>query len=365
MRGLYVHIPFCKAICTYCDFPKIIAKHDIHIKYTDKLLEEIDSYNEYLDDIDTVYFGGGTPNSIDLALLERLFKRLEIVMANSKECSIELNSELITEELCVLLAKYHINRVSIGVQTINDSGIKLLNRAHNRNIVRNSVELLRHHGITNINMDFIFGIPYQTIDDVKKDLAFINEMNLTHVSYYSLILEEKTILEYKLSKGEIELPDDDLVADMYELIRNELKKMGYHHYEISNFAKEGFESIHNLKYWSQMEYIGVGNSSAGYLNGIRYQNERIVSKYIKNNVVEELEITDSIAKQEFFMLGLRKIDGVSINEYISKYKTDPFKEFKINELINKGLLELKDDYLKISDKYVFVGNLVFEEFVGD
>lgn len=367
MKGLYIHIPFCKSICSYCDFPKIIAKNYIHEIYVDTLIKEIDYYfsNNKLNNIDTVYIGGGTPNSINLSLLNKILAKLKPILINSIENSIELNPELVTDELCVLLNEYNINRISLGVESVVEKNIKILNRHHNRQMVVDSYNLLKKYGFDNINLDFMFGIPNENMLDVDCDLSFISEINPKHISFYSLILEDKTILKYKVDKKEIALLDDDLVADMYDLIKNRLNELGYHHYEISNFAYPGYESKHNLLYWNCDEYIGLGASSCGYIDHIRYQNNTIVAKYLKKwlDDYEKLSVYDE--KEEYFMLGLRKIDGVSISKYIQKFKSDPFKEFKIAELIDKGLLELNGDILKIKYDKIFVGNLVFEEFVGE
>lgn len=364
-KGLYIHIPFCKTLCSYCDFPKIIAKEENHINYISKLLEEIDSYNNELNNISSVYFGGGTPNSISLSLLEKVFIRVKNILASSSENSIELNPELITEELCDLLLKYNINRVSIGVQTINQKEIKLLNRHHSKELVIEKIELLRKKNITNINCDFIFGIPGQNINDIYQDLKFIEELKLPHISYYSLILEAKTVLEYKIKKKEISILDDDIVADMYELIVKRLKSLGYHHYEVSNFSYNGYEAKHNMLYWNCDEYIGIGAGACGYINDKRYQNHRIINQYLNDFLDEEEIISINEKKKEYFLLGLRMLDGVSIKKYKEKFKSDPFKDFNISSLIDKGLLEIDNDYLRIPEDKIFIANLVFEEFVGD
>lgn len=365
MKGLYIHIPFCKTICSYCDFPKIIAKKDIHYTYINQLIEEIDSYNKELNNIDTIYIGGGTPNSIELELLDKLLSKIDILLANSIENTIELNPELITEDLTQILSKHNINRVSLGVQTINESAIKLLNRHHTKDDVINGIRILKKYNIENINVDFIFGIPNTNMSDLKTDLDFILSLPITHISYYSLILEDKTVFMHLYNNDKLDMLDDDLIADMYEYVCKSLKNNNFHHYEISNFAKPGYESKHNMIYWNTDEYIGVGSGAAGYLNGYRYQNNRIVNHYL-NNYINEKEFIDTLeAKKEFFMLGLRLVDGVSINEYKSRFNSDPFADFNLNELINLKLLEIDNDKIKIAYDKLFVANLVFERFVGD
>ena len=227
------------------------------------------------------------------------------------------------------------------------------------------IELLRKKNITNINCDFIFGIPGQNINDIYQDLKFIEELKLPHISYYSLILEAKTVLEYKIKKKEISILDDDIVADMYELIVKRLKSLGYHHYEVSNFSYNGYEAKHNMLYWNCDEYIGIGAGACGYINDKRYQNHRIINQYLNDFLEEEEIISINEKKKEYFLLGLRMLDGVSIKKYKEKFKSDPFKDFNISSLIDKGLLEIDNDYLRIPEDKIFIANLVFEEFVGD
>ena len=273
MKGLYIHIPFCNTICSYCDFNKMISKIDRQNIYINRLIEEINSYDNKLNDLTSIYIGGGTPNSISLTNSESIFKVLDKYNNNLLEYSIELNPELINEELVILLKKYNITRVSIGVQTINDSSIKLLNRNHNRQTVVNAINLLKKYNIDNINIDMIFGIPNTTITDLNKDLDFVLSLPITHISYYSLIIEDKTIIKYKIDKNEIEELEDDLIADMYNLVSNKLNENGFIQYEISNYAKNGYESKHNLLYWTQQNYIGLGLNAVSFIDNKRLQTE--------------------------------------------------------------------------------------------
>lgn len=364
MRGLYIHIPFCNKLCSFCDFPKRInQKEDLKIKYINKLKEEIeDAINNYT--FDTIYIGGGTPNSLSLELLEDLFKSLEkIDFKQILEFTIEANYELITLEQVKLFKKYHINRVSLGVQTLNYEIANKINRYSNYKVLLEKIKLLRENGIENINLDFIFGLPNQTLEDVKKDLKYIKEINPKHISYYSLILEDKTVLSNLIQQNKINLPDDELTSKMYDLIIKELKESGYHHYEISNFAINGYESKHNLLYWDLDEYIGVGMSGASYFDNKRITNSKIIDNYLKNNDIIKNEETIEDSKGEYFWLGLRKIDGVSIQKYKDKFNSDPFKDFKIKDLVNKGLLEINDDIIKLTHFGLLHGNYVFEYFI--
>ena len=364
MRGLYIHIPFCNSLCYFCDFPKRInQKEDCKKRYINKIKEEIKEItSKYI--FNTVYIGGGTPNSLSLELLEDLLISLDkIDYSQISEFTIECNYELITKEQAIIFKKYNINRVSLGVQTLNKENATLINKYCDYEVLKDKIEILKAVGIENINLDFIFGLPNQTLDDVKKDLEYIKILNSKHISYYSLILEDKTVINHKLDKKELSLPNDDVTSDMFSLIINEMKEMGYHHYEISNFAKEGFESKHNLIYWNLDEYLGLGMSASSYINNCRITNSRIIDKYIENSdiIIEEIDIEKS--KGEFFWLGLRMIDGVSIDKYIQKYKSDPFLDFNIKDLIDKKLLEIIDGCIKLTPFGLEHGNYVFAKCI--
>lgn len=363
MKGLYIHIPFCNTICSYCDFPKQMASDIKKKEYIDYLLKEINSKKHLFNDITSVYIGGGTPNSLNINLLENLFNEIKDILINSIENTIEINSELLTEEQVQLFAKYNINRVSIGVQTIIPKLINGIKRHHNKQMVMNSIKLLRKYHIQNINLDMMYGLPHQKIEDLKEDLNFILSQPITHISYYSLIKEEKTILDYQLKHNQIDIPDDDLVADMYEYIDHILKKNKFEHYEISNYSISGFESIHNLLYWNCDEYIGVGASAASYFNDKRIQNSISLKGYYSNKLEEENELSLLDKKEEFMMLGLRKVSGININEYYTRFNSYPNDDFDIDKLIKMDLIDIKDGIMKIKEDKLLLANIVYEEFV--
>lgn len=365
MKGLYIHIPFCQNICSYCDFPKRVSITKIKEAYIARLIEEIDYYKNELNSIKTVYIGGGTPNSLDLSLLELLLIKIKPYLDHSYENTIELNPELINENLVQLLAKYKINRVSLGVQTINDTSLKLLNRHHHKEDVINSINLLKSYNIKNINIDLIFGIPNTNINDVKNDLDFFYSLKIPHLSYYSLILEEKTILYYKYKNNNLKLLDDDIIADMYDYICESLHKNKYCHYEVSNFSLQGYESIHNITYWKELEYVGVGAGASGFIKPYRYTNNSNISEYMKEFIESKEYISQLIEKQEFMMLGLRMLNGISMHEYESRYDSNPIVDFELDDLIQNGLLVIKDDRIKIPDDKIFIANIVYERFVGN
>lgn len=364
MRGLYIHIPFCKTICSYCDFPKRLGNNDLFEKYIDRLILEIKHYQNELNDIDTVYIGGGTPNILPIHLLEKLFLNIEKYLITSKENSIELNPELITDELAKLLHKYHFNRISIGIQTMKNESIKLLNRHHYDKDIINSFKYLRDNGINNINCDFIFGIPNTNLEDVKYDLDYILKFKPTHISYYALIIEEHTKLYLDIKNHKLEEISDDLEASMYEYINERLKMEGYIHYEVSNYAKLGYESIHNKLYWTENEYVGVGLGASGFINKKRYLNNLGIDSYLKNFIKEENYIDINEEKKEFMMLGLRLLKGIDVKEYEIRYKNSPIIDFPIiNDLVSRNLLKIENNHIKIPEDKIFLGNIVWREFI--
>lgn len=365
MKGLYIHIPFCNKICNYCDFPKMVSSDEIKNKYIKRIKEELEFRKDKLANIDTVYIGGGTPNSLSIELLEELLDSIKEYLKKSKESTIELNPDLIDINQIRLLKKYNINRVSLGVESFKDDTLKILGRTHNKKVVFEKIKLLKENGIENINIDLIFGIPNETIDDVKYNLECFKELDIPHLSYYSLILEDKTIFSYMLNNHKLELLDDDIVADMYDCINRFMIDNGYSHYEISNYSKKGYESKHNLLYWNEDEYVGIGLGASGFIKPYRYTNYKTLKEYFSEYTEDKTLIDLNEEKNEYFMLGLRKIDGVNLDDYKKKYNSNPFDEFNIQKLIDKGLLVLENNNLKVHPDKLFVANLVFEEFINE
>lgn len=364
MLGLYVHIPFCNTICTYCDFPKIIANECKKEEYIDNLIKELESYKDKLIDVKTVYIGGGTPNSLNNNLLRKLFEALKPYLDNSIENSIEINSELFNVEQAKLFKEFNINRVSIGVQTFNEKLLKIINRHHNKSMVLNTINILKEHNIDNINVDMIYGLPYQTIENLNKDIDELLDLDIKHISYYSLILEERTVLEYQIKNKIIENPDEDLTAEMAEILNKRLKNTKFKQYEISNYSLDGYESKHNLIYWNHDPYIGIGAKACGFYNNIRYQNNFVLKKYYENFIEFEENITVEESKKEYMMLGLRKIKGVKLEDYFLKFNSKIEEDFNLEKLFKYDLIEIVDGYLRIKEDKLLLGNIVFEEFVG-
>jgi len=269
MLGLYVHIPFCNHICYYCDFPKRVSNSILKEKYIESLFKEIKYYSSRFNDVDTVYIGGGTPSSLSIRLLKMIIAALPSYV---KEFTIECNPNDINKEFLDLLKEHSVNRISLGVQSFDDTSLKTIGRTHSGKNAINAIKLIKKYSF-NLNVDLIYNIPGQSLNQVVKELEVLGSLDIDHISYYSLILEDKTIFSKMIKTREIVPNDIDIEAEMFEMIITRLKQLGYNHYEISNFAKQSKESMHNLIYWKNQEYIGIGMSAAGYLKNTRYQNK--------------------------------------------------------------------------------------------
>lgn len=360
--GLYIHIPFCRNRCNYCDFNKSLNNNDNFIKrYINRVIEELNYYKNYLNQITTIYIGGGTPNSIPINELDRLLNKLDNI--NKKEFTIELNPEYIDLELIKILKKHNVNRVSIGVQTFNDKNLKYLGRSHNKETVFNAIKLLKKEGFFNINIDLIFGIPNTNLEDIKKDLDIFIKLDVPHLSYYSLILEKGTPFFNMYKNNKFKKINQDLEADMYKYIINYLKKHNYIHYEISNFCKKGYESKHNLIYWNMNPYIGIGLSASGFLNNKRYYNNDTFYSYYKSFKKREDLLTKNDLLFETIILNLRTNKGIDINKLEKAFNINLFKKYpKIKEMIDLKLLKINKNNLMLTQKGVFLSNQVYQIF---
>ena len=362
MKAVYIHIPFCSNICTYCDFCKMYYNKKHVTKYLEELEKEIkNNYNR--ETIETIYIGGGTPSSLDLEELEYLLKITEYFKTNNNlEFTVECNIENCSYEKLELLKKYNVNRLSFGVQTFNPNFLKVLGRKHNKEETFNVIECAKKLGFDNINIDLMYAFNGQTIDDLKKDLDLFLKLDINHISTYSLIIEPNTILEI----NDYENIDEDLDYEMYSLIENTLKEHGYKHYETSNFAKEGFVSKHNLTYWNNLEYYGFGLGASGYINSIRYNNTRSLNNYLKGNyVLDKHELSKQEKMEEEMFLGLRKLDGVNKKDFKNKYGIDIKDAFDIDPEIKKGLLIDDGNNIYIPEKYQYISNQVLIKFIGE
>jgi len=341
ISSLYVHIPFCEHICNYCDFCKVFYNENICDKYLDVLLNEL--YSCKIDNkLKTIYIGAVSPSILNNNQLERLLNSLHSYLDKDYEFSVEVNPENINEEKIELLKKYGVNRVSIGIQTFNKKIIEFLGRKHSYDDVKKCVKLLNDTGITNYSFDFIYGINEQAIENINTDLELAFSLKPKHLSLYSLILEDNTILKINKYK---EL-DEDTVREHYDFIYDKLKEKGFNRYEVSNFALNGYECKHNLVYWNNEEYYAIGVSASSYVNGFRYTTNRNISDYLKGVIKKEKYEVEK--EKEYIMLKLRLDEGINLIEYKSIFLEDFLLKYGsvVNEMIVNNLLEVKDNYLK-------------------
>lgn len=393
--GLYIHIPFCKRKCCYCDFVSFSNSEEKIEEYIDCLICEIKEVAENvkfqfqqkkgdLVNVRSIYIGGGTPSYIDSKYIKQILNTIrnsyDFVMAGLidkqeqfPEITIEINPGTVTEEKLLDYKNSGVNRISIGMQATQDRLLTQLDRIHSYQEFEMTYHLTRKVGFENINIDFMFGLPNQTLDDVKESLQKIKILNPEHVSVYSLIVEDGTTLSKQIEEGIMKLPDERLERTMYWTIKNFLEENGYKHYEISNFAKPNKESRHNLDCWNQKEYFGFGVAAHSYVDNVRFSNITDLNSYIenykhnepeKNFVFHEKENYLDTMK-EYLLLGFRKIKGVSKRDFENKFQLPIESIFKLEleELRGKDLILENEDFYYLSDKGIDLANLVFEKFV--
>jgi putative oxygen-independent coproporphyrinogen III oxidase len=368
-KAAYVHIPFCSHICYYCDFAKVLMTGQPVEAYIDELLKEYDSYG--ISSLQTLYIGGGTPSVLPAEQLEKLLTHLtkNLDLEELEEFTVEANPSDLTDEVLTVLAQSPVNRISLGVQSFDDKLLKKIGRTHTEAQVYSSIERLRAAGFENITIDLIYGLPNQTMEMVERDVQKFLELDLPHVALYSLILEDHTVFMNRQRRGRLRLPSDDRNADMYEYIIETLTAKGYSHYEVSNFGKIGYESKHNMTYWDNAEYYGVGAGASGYLEGIRYKNHGPVHHYLReeNKRVNEEVLTRKQRIEEEMFLGLRKKNGVSIERFHKKFgqTLEEIYGTIIEELKFQKMLFEADGRIQMTEKGFELGNEVFERFLLD
>ncbi len=345
--GLYIHIPFCKYICNYCDFCKKYTNTYDNEKYIKTLIKELEFYKEDFKKIDSIYIGGGTPSSLDLYLLDDLltFLNKNLDMDNIEEFTIEANPDDVDQNFVDLIVEKKVNRVSLGVQTLNNNILKNIKRGHTKKDVQEALNFLNDK-IKNISVDFMFNLPNQTLEDIEETFSFIekNSKQIKHVSYYSLILEENTILNNENFYG----LDEEQESNIYKTIQKNLEELSFNQYEISNFSKEGYSSFHNKKYWQLKEYIGVGLSASSFVSRKRYTTTRSMNDYVNSIqsgelcIVNEEYIDDTENKKEQIIFGLRTKEGI-------------FNNINLTENLIK-YFDIKDNFLSIKKEYLFLSN---------
>ena len=392
--GIYIHIPFCLKKCNYCDFISYENKLDIQEKYINNLKQEIYSQRDIIKNskVTTIYIGGGTPSIIEskyiLEIIEYLKNYIDRTNFENIETTIEVNPGTVTEQK---LKDYHdigINRLSIGLQAVQDELLKMLGRIHNYEQFLETHNMAKKVGFKNINVDLMIGLPEQSIGDVKESIDKILELQPEHVSVYSLIVEDGTKISKLIENGVYSLPDEELERMEYSYVKNKLELVGYEHYEISNFAKEGYYSKHNLNCWKQMEYLGFGVSAHSYYENVRFSNTEDLNTYInassqdfeefnfknlynkiesdksKLKIIQEIQNIED-KKKEYMLLGLRTLKGVSISEFKQKFGENPIYLFRkeLEKLVNEDLLRVDLDNIMLTRKGLDLANIVWEEFV--
>ena len=372
--GIYVHIPFCKKKCKYCDFISFSCFEEKEEEYVNCLIKEIEN-RKCSNIVSTIYIGGGTPSIINskniIKILDAIFSNFNVL--ENAEITIEINPGTVTKEKLEDYKKVGINRLSIGLQSTENRILELIGRIHNYEEFLKTYTWAREVGFKNINVDLMLAIPTQTEKELLSSVEKIIELNPEHISLYSLILEEGTELEELVEKAEVELLDEKIERKMYWETKKILEKSGYTHYEISNFSKNGFESNHNLDCWNQEEYFGFGLAAHSYFNNKRFSNTVELEKYLENvnniDFVKNIEIHEVQNKtskmKEFMMIGLRKIDGVKISDFERKFRINPlfYFRFEISILADEDLIEVDLDNIRLTKKGLDFANLVFEKFI--
>lgn len=376
MRGIYIHIPFCRKICNYCDFYKMVVSDGFKKEYINYLIEDLKyTINKYdLKEINTIYIGGGTPSCLPLESLKLLFDELSssFDLRRLSEFTIEANPEDLSVEFIELIKKYHVSRLSIGVQTFSFKNQSVLGRVTNFEKLSKSIELLKKNNLSNYSFDLIYALPNTTCEDICLDIEKIISLEPKHISTYSLILEEKTILYHKYLKNEFSTIDESVDRTMYDFINQTLTENGFKQYEISNYSLPGYESNHNLIYWNSDEYLGIGAGASSFWNSKRFTKVSNINKYYelifqKEEPVLEYDILDKERLMEdYLMLGLRKIEGINVLLFEEKFKTNIFKQFQvIHKLIECGTLIFENNYLKIHPDFIYISNYVIGKILFD
>ncbi|MGM0835803.1 MAG: radical SAM family heme chaperone HemW [Bacillota bacterium] len=376
IKSAYLHIPFCHHICHYCDFNKVFLKN-----------QPVDEYLQFMDmemkhtlerfpanHLETIFVGGGTPTALNEKQLDYLLQSVQqnFDVTPDLEYTFEANPGDLSLEKLRLLKEGGVNRLSFGVQSFNDEHLKRIGRTHRKEDVFKSIEHARAAGFDNVSVDLIYSLPDQTVEDFQDTLRTAFSLDMEHYSAYSLIIEPKTVFYNLMNKGKLPLPTEEEEVQMYDVLMNEMEKHGYHQYEISNFAKEGYESRHNITYWDNSSYYGIGAGAHGYVEGVRRANHGPLKKYMDAisesglGYKEEHTVTREERIEEEMFLGLRKTQGVSISGFARKFGANPLQILKepIEENVKKGLLEIQGDYIRLTRKGKFLGNEVFQAFIG-
>lgn len=372
--SLYIHIPFCAQKCLYCDFPSFARKDHLRKAYIEALNKEIISLREKHNnlEINTIFIGGGTPSVLEANELECLLKEVaKLNMAKDIEYSMECNPGNLTEEKLEVMKKYGVNRISMGLQAKQDNLLKGLGRIHNYKTFKENFLLAKKVGFNNINVDLMFGLPNQSLNEWEETLKEIISLEPAHISAYSLIIEEGTAFYNLYENDKLKLPTEEEERKMYHLAKRILEENRFNQYEISNYAKEGKECRHNLAYWNMDNWIGVGSAAASYINGKRIKNISSVEEYI-NSIKDKGEAVEEIINnskndnmEEFMFMGLRKINGIDENEFKNRFSmniNDVYGEI-LNKYIGEGLLIRESGRIFLSEKGIEISNVIMADFL--
>lgn len=380
--GLYLHIPFCEKKCRYCGFLSFdIYDLQIYEEYTKGIISEIKNYSDAFTKInspDTIFIGGGTPSLLSESQISRIMECIfdRFCVNKQAEITIEVNPNSLTREKLEAYKNAGINRLSMGAQSMDDEILASLGRVHKSADVIRAYENARKAGFSNINIDIMFGIPGQSEESIMSTLKKIGALNPEHISFYSLQLEEDTIFYEEYKSGMIDLPDEEYERAIYHKGVEYLKCLGYNHYEISNFAKGGFESRHNLKYWNLDNYLGAGSGAHSYIHGTRTKNVDEVDEYLrlikKGKSPQDSEFLHVDTKRDsisvYVFTGLRKMDGISLSDFEHKFGESFFSVYKenmteIKSYMKNGLLELSGDRFRLTEAGIDFSNEIMSEFV--
>lgn len=371
-KSAYIHIPFCKSKCKYCSFISY-TKPDMITGYIYALLKDI-SDNYRGEELKTLYFGGGTPSLVPAELLGKVISKFKF--QNEYELTVEVNPDDCTPEYLQALIKQGVNRLSIGSQTFDDNILKLIGRRHNSSDIIRTVEFAKNAGFENISVDLIYGLPTQTLEGLRQDLDKFLSLEIQHISTYGLKIEADSYWGKYYNKADNRLvvpnsdriylpPDDDTQADMYEGVNEILERNGFYRYEVSNFAKKGYESKHNLNYWNNNEYYGFGAAAHGYVDGVRFYNYSELEKYMAAPSTHEYgkTLTEDEKLEEEIFLGFRKREGVNVNKIKEKFGIDFENKYK-------AILEKYSDFIEktpagyaLNLKGVLVSNMILADFI--
>ena len=378
--GLYVHIPFCKQKCMYCDFPAYQNLQDYYETYIYALVQEIDLWiSEHPESkerpIDTIYFGGGTPTELSIQQIKMILDKIKSTFTITDDChmTIESNPGEVDLRYLTKLVQLGFNRISFGVQTFDDKALTMLHRSHNGEKAKEAVYDAKEAGFADINIDLIYGLPRQSLDDIKRNLVIVKDLPINHISTYGLQVEVGTYLYHLVQKNLISIPSESIDEAMYDTMMEGLKELGFERYEISNFSKDNFYSRHNLKYWHYVDYLGFGAGAHSFYNGVRRSNNRNVMPYIQSvdryvmPTIDTETITLERAQEDFCFLALRTKWGLDEQKFEDTFGVSVYDLFgtTLEDLVSKGLLEYQNGSYHLTAEGAKHGNYVFSQFIRE